>query len=264
MDEASPPHHIERPRQYRGSRKHVLDWTSRESFSEELLALIHPVWDDNFVKPLAWMPRGYREPDEARIHRFGREVWPDHSAWPAIEDWWLTHKRGANTPNWDLVLAAEVSGQPALILVEAKAHVSELKEDGKSLDDDASSNSSANHERIVAAIGEACTGLRGADERVAITHASHYQLANRVAFTWKLAGLGISTALVYLGFIGDNGIADVGLPFKNEAHWLETFSAHSGKCLPKELLERRVPCGACDAWFTVRSRIVIEQSPPRE
>ena len=215
------------------------------------------------VKPLKWMPRGYQEPDEARVHTFGREIWPDHSAWRAIEDWWLVHKRGANTPNWDLAFAADVSGRPALVLVEGKAHVSELKEDGKSLADDASANSAANHDRIVSAIKEACTELRGLDPRVAITHESHYQLANRVAFAWKLASLGISTVLVYLGFTGDHGIADVGMPFSDDSHWRGAFTLHCGAIVPAELFERPLSCGTAAAWLFVKSRPVIERSAPR-
>ena len=38
------------------------------------------------------------------------------------------------------------------------------------------------------------------DVRVCISHESHYQLANRLAFACKITSLGIPTVLVYLGF----------------------------------------------------------------
>jgi len=47
---------------------------------------------------------------------------------------------------------------------------------------------------------------------------SHHQLANRLAFTWKLATLGIPVVLLY--FTGrDEGIADAGEPILDDAYW---------------------------------------------
>lgn len=67
-------------------------------------------------------------------------------------------------------------------------------------------------------IAEACAGLQLLGPAVRISRDSHYQLSNRVAFAWKLATLGLPTVLVYLGFWGDDGIADVGEPFWDAEH----------------------------------------------
>ena len=40
--------------------------------------------------------------------------------------WWLAAKGRANTPNWDIASTCTIKGKPGLLLVEAKAHVSEL------------------------------------------------------------------------------------------------------------------------------------------
>jgi hypothetical protein len=247
---------------FRGSRKHVLDWTSRPAFCEELLQIVAPV-DARISVGSMWMPRGYGATDEARLETFGADALPSSNAWPSLRAWWLTNERGANTPNWDIALSCEVEGRPGLVLVEAKANVPELGVAGKRLDDEASDASRDNHDRIGVAIEEVCAELRRISRTTCISRDSHYQLSNRVAFAWKLASLGLPTILVYLGFCGDDGIADAGEPFKDAAHWSEVFAAYAHPIVPKELFERRLDCGAAPVWLQVRSRQVTEASKPR-
>ena len=97
-----------------------------------------------------------------------------------------------------------------------------------------------------------------------ISRDSHYQLSNRVAFTWKLASLGLRTILVYLGFFGADGIADVGEPIKDAAHWNRVFAAYAHSVVPSDLFEHRIDCGAAPMWLLVRSRHVIHASKPRQ
>ena len=92
---------------YRGSRKHVLDWTSRPEFLVELLQLVAPV-DCRLTARSKWMPVGYRSPDEARLETFGPEVLADLTIWANLRKWWLVHERGANTPNWDIAVGCEI------------------------------------------------------------------------------------------------------------------------------------------------------------
>jgi hypothetical protein len=113
-------------------------------------------------------------------------------------------------------------------------------------------------------IEERCTALRSFNEATTISCDSHYQLANRVAFTWKLATLGIPRVLVYLGFTGDHGIRDAGEPFRDKAHWRQVFSDYAGAVVPADLFERRLDCGAAPAWFLARSRPVLSLSPPTD
>jgi hypothetical protein len=247
---------------FRGSRKHVLDWTDRPQFAVELLQLVAPV-DCRLTARSQWMPQGYRSPDEARLETFGPRVLPETKTWANLRKWWLAHERGANTPNWDIAAACEIDGEPGLVLVEAKANVPELSTAGKPTDADVSAASAENHERIGLAIGEACTALQRVASSTSISRDSHYQLSNRVAFAWKLASAGVPTVLVYLGFWGDDGIADAGAPFRSAAHWETVFAEYACAVAPKELFEYRLDCGAAPMWLLVRSRQVIEASGPR-
>jgi hypothetical protein len=246
---------------YRGSRKHVLDWTSQLTFLPEILRLIRPL-DVCVTADSLWMPRGYKEPDEATLDESGAALLPGSQVWPTLRKWWLTHERGANTPNWDLALACEIDRQPGLLLVEAKANHPELGAGGKEIDDVASQKSKENHERIRAAIAEACTGLQKFDTHIAISIESHYQLSNRLAFAWKLATLNVPTILLYLGFTGDSGIQNVGQQFANDQSWQDAFTDYSEGLVPAAILEKRLEVGPAPLWILVRSRHVLEQSPP--
>lgn len=237
----------------------MLDWTDRPEFPVELLKLVAPV-DCRLSAHSLWMPRGHRSPDEARLDKFGPEALPSHERWSSLRTWWLAHEAGANTPNWDIAAACEIEGTPGLILVEAKANVPELSIAGKPLAVAASVTRVANHERIGLAIDDACAALRRISTSTAISRDSHYQLSNRVAFTWKLASLGVPTILVYLGFWGDTGIADVGAPFENASHWELTFAEYVQQLVPNDRFERRLDCDAAAAWLLVRAKPVLSIS----
>ena len=132
----------------------------------------------------------------------------------------LRHPRGANTPNWDIASTCTFEGERGLLLIEAKAHGSELKPEGKSLRSNASPNSIKNHERIGLAVAEANAELQSATGRQwFISRDDHYQLSNRFAWSWKLASLGIPVVLLYLGFLNAQDMACDGRLFRCEAEW---------------------------------------------
>src|SRR4051812_34045043 len=131
----------------RGSRKHVLDWTSQPRFIPELLQLVQPA-ECRITASSIWQPLGHSASQEARLEVFGPAAMPGHPAWPVLSSWWQRHPAGANTPNWDIAVSCEVEDQPGLILVEAKANVPELSASGKPLIPNASPNSAADHEHI--------------------------------------------------------------------------------------------------------------------
>ena len=134
---------------------------------------------------------------------------------------------------------------------------------GKPTDVGVSAASAENHKRIGVAIGEACAALQRVSPATAISRDSHYQLSNRVAFAWKLANAGVTTVLVYLGFWGDDGLADVGAPFQSAAHWEAVFTEYARCVVPMDLFEYRIECGAAPMWLLVRSRKIIASSAPR-
>src|ERR1017187_10237783 len=82
----------------RGSRKHILDWTSKPEFCAELVQLVDPV-DVRISASSSWMPRGHNAAKEARLETFGPAVLPDSNVWRGLRTWWLAHEQGANTPN---------------------------------------------------------------------------------------------------------------------------------------------------------------------
>lgn len=246
---------------YRGSRKHVLDWVERPEFLVELLQTVAPV-DCRISASSRWQPISYDNPDEARLERFGPRALPGYDVWPALTRWWLKYASGANTPNWDIALACEVMGEPGLVLVEAKANVPELSRAGKRKDSRHSPQSDENHEHIDRAIMMAREALAAALPGIRIDRDSHYQLSNRLAFAWKLASLGIPTVLLYLGFLSDEGIRNVGEPFRDDAHWQSAFRNYLSGICPLSVLDGPVRVSSSKFWLLSRSRPIIEMSPP--
>lgn len=245
---------------FRGSRKHVLDWTARPDFLREFSGMLALTEVD--LGATVYMPAGPSDPREARLETFGPRVLPAVEVWPALHQWWLKHPRGANTPNWDLALGARIEGRPGLVLVEAKANVRELSDAGKAAPTEGSDNSAENHTHIGKAIAQANAGWMRLAPAARLSRDSHYQLSNRLAFTWKLATSGLPIVLVYLGFTGDGGIADAGEPLRDDAHWRAVLRRHAEGVGMAGVWEKRLDFGAAPAWVLCRSRPVIETSSP--
>ena len=241
----------------RGSRKHVLDWTSRVEFASEFLTLVDGAGCQVRVGE-TWLPQGYADPEEARLDVWGPRAAPLLADWDELANWWLVHRRGANRPNWDLVVSCEIDGVPGLALVEAKAHVNELETAGKRVDHDASMNSKANHERIGVAIEEARVSLDQTHPGVHISRDRHYQLSNRVAFSWKLGTMGVPTLLLYLGFLGDDGMGSPSI--QDSDHWGKVMASYVKPVLPDGFVDSWIPCGPARMKMIVRSRTVIQAS----
>ena len=160
---------------------------------------------------------------EAQLHRHDGFVAPQVRQ--QLLDWWLEVVPRANTPNWDVAATCNIDGKAGLVLVEAKAHASELSGAGKS--EPRTPNGWKNHARIGSAIEEANTGLR----RVAggtwqLSRDERYQLANRFAWSWKLASLGVPVVLIYLGFLNAEDMVDDGVLFRSKSDWTRTLKHH--------------------------------------
>jgi hypothetical protein len=84
---------------YRGSQKHILDWTSSASFADDFAAMLDPV--PCRVSDRLWMPVGHKDPQEVRLEAWGPRALPGLIDWTALTKWWLAEGHG-NTPNWDL------------------------------------------------------------------------------------------------------------------------------------------------------------------
>ena len=195
-----------------------------------------------------WMPRGrpiwtgktwdLSPAKEARIDR--TEEFVQRRKRDEITRWWLAACRG-NTPNWDLASTCSIEGRKGLLLVEAKAHASELSVSGKPRPSSASAGALENHERIGSAISEASADLERLTGRPwRLSRDDRYQLSNRFAWSWKLASLQIPVALVYLGFLNANEMDQDGALFRAEGDWSKAVFSHASGAVDETIWGERI------------------------
>lgn len=247
----------------RRSRKHVLDWVSLNT--PDFLASLNDivgVAGATVTSSDRWMPSGYGNVLEAKLDELDG-TWPHAEEREALASWWLAHRKRANTPNWDFLSTAMIGNMKGLILVEAKAHATELDPKGKRFDEKTASQASKeNNVKIGKAITDANAGLNQLRPGFSISRGSHYQLSNRMAFGWKMATLGIPTVLVYLGFYGDTGIHNSARPLMSEQDWRQAMKDYAKGLLPDDFVEEAISkcavctCGNVPFAFLIRSRKV--------
>lgn len=242
---------------YRGSRKHILDWTNQNDFIKEFEEFLSPL-RVNLQGKSIYAPRGFSQPKEIRLKH-----WRDsqfYSKYRKLDSWWLAHAKGANTPNWDLAIECYSEKFPILILVEAKAHTNELSRSGKTLKANVSKNSIENHKKISSAILETNNALLKIFPEIDISIDSHYQFANRIAFSWKLASMGFKVILIYLGFTGYKGISDVGKPIEDQQHWQDIMETYTSNILPDSFWNQWIACGKGSMYAAIKSHSIIASS----
>lgn len=246
----------------RGSRKHVLDLVASPPFT--------PVMNGILARS------GFRLADAPHVQPSGRQ---DADAWSELEieeyladegrrlpgldaiplDWWIRHRTATNrSPTWDLIAHLRSLTDAAgagILLVEAKANLSELKiKDAKS-DPTGSDRSLENHEHIKGQIREAAARLnRLGCGPFALSEADHYQLANRLACSVRLAGMGYRVVLLYLGFTGDTYFRD---PIEDESQWQRAVGGYLQGVVPQAFPEKDHPLGSGSLRLLVQSRPVI-------
>jgi hypothetical protein len=229
-----------RGKEQRGSkpRCHFLTHGTNEEIAQRLTSLIAPLGrvsaSDN------WMPTGFDATEEAQLHKADRLIASPHDR-HALKTWWLADPRPTSrTPTWDIASTCSIAGQRGLLLVEAKAHQSELTDEacGKRLD---KGSSDANHRRIGRAIAEANEGLQVATKMDwHLSSARCYQMSNRFSWAWKLCTLGYPIALVYLGFID---ATEMPSPFCQDDDWHKLVTDHSAPLFPSKIWDRSIDIG---------------------
>jgi hypothetical protein len=122
---------------------------------------------------------------------------------------------------------------------------------------DEQKRSKDNHERIAAAVAEASSDLQTKAPGILLSRNYNYQLSNRIAFAWKLASMGVPTALIYLGFIGDENIATDPHRLVVPSDWQSAFDFHSVRSFPAAYQGHRIDCGAASFWLLVRNLSVL-------
>lgn len=193
---------------FKGSRFRCLQLTSLPmvQLKNALSEIIAPYAE--LSDSLQVSPRGFLQSQEIILTKINSFV--SEEIREELKHWWLDS--GEKSPNWDIVANCQVNGKECLMLVEAKAYKGEFKVQG-----DPTSASGRNREHIRAAIENSnnqlaqSTYTNSSDWNLNITEC--YQLSNRLAWTWKLASLGIPTILVYLGCL-------------NCSEWSDAYSSH--------------------------------------
>lgn len=221
-----PPN--QRSRLLRGSRRHILDLVSTGTASETLTGLIAGV--GGRVDPSHRIrPVSHVEPGEWDLRRFCRECAPQGADLARLDEWWVSEQYTG--PTWDLLAECTLNGRPGILMVEAKAHESELQLHGKLQSADASEQSNANHARISESLARTQAWFRRAvDTESNISAASHYQLANRLSGVEALASCGVPAILMYLGFRGDTYFkSDY---FRDDDHWQQVMLGYIAGVVP--------------------------------
>ena len=206
-----------------------------------------------------WTPCGFQAPSEACLGDAADFLPAEQRA--ILTNWWLAKPGRANTPNWDIVSTCTVDGKPGLVLIEAKAHAGELHEIGLAATDP------SNRARIAAAIAEANAALGGPASGWNLSADSHYQLGNRFAWAWKVAGFGIPVVLVYLGFLKAR---EMGVrAFEGPESWRDCVRAHAQGRVPEYVWDQPIVTGGARMVATITSATVAEvvrskrRSPPK-
>jgi hypothetical protein len=152
-------------------------------------------------------------------------------------EWWFPYKNAVNRrPTWDLVCHVHVDGKPGILLVEAKAHVSELSEqDKKSPPNPKSPRSRANDCSVRLRLCEASLALSNIGlGQFHLSADNHYQLSNRLAYLNKVAGEGVPTILMYLGWLKSPDWPDD--PIRDAKHWRDLVEGYVKAIAPSNFI----------------------------
>ena len=175
--------------------KDILQDALSKIIGQQTLSDLKIIFTDDFD----YYPKGLINPREIELDKEMMPVGGSIEYSNKLNNWWL-HEKNRKTPTWDLVCKAEIEGCPGLILIEAKAHISELL---RKRDKTGAKKDSPNYIKIENALSEVSTAYN-----YSLSADNHYQLSNRIAWSIKLASMGISVVLLYLGFIDTKEMDD--------------------------------------------------------
>ena len=81
----------------------------------------------------------------------------------------------------------------------------------------------------------------------------HFQLANRFAWSWKLATLGVPVVLLYLGFLNAVEMKDRGSPFEKDDDWRIALLEHCHGVIDVACWERTLDVGGTPLLPLIRT-----------
>ncbi len=223
-------------------RCHILTHGDRDVVAENLAKLIEPF--GVILGTDQWMPRGFDDVKEAQLHN-APSLLPVDDLGQLLSSWWLAHARVTSvTPNWDIASTCSIAGKKGLLLIEAKAHLGELKAD------DCTGATDENRLRIQDAIREANCALNAISAGWNLSSVSHYQLCNRFAWAWKLASHGIPVILVYIGFLKAEEMRN---PFATHDDWESAVRNYANTIVPKNVWGRNLSVEGTSIYPLIRS-----------
>lgn len=223
-------------------RCHLLTHGDRRMIAERLTMLAEPFGVVSATDQ--WMPQGFDDVDEAQLHN-APSLLSVEDYGKVLASWWLAYARPTSvTPNWDIASTCSIDGKKGLLLIEAKAHLGELKAD------DRSGAGRKNGQRIEDAIGEANQALNDISAGWNLSHNNHYQLCNRFAWSWKLATLGIPIIFVYLGFLNAGEMRG---PFVTHEDWESAVRNYANAVVPEHVWERKLSANGISIYPLIRS-----------
>ena len=228
------------PNQRRGSkpRCHWIAHGSQAEVAERLTGLIAP-WgtvsaDDN------WLPLGFDDTTEAELHKAESLLTTEHCL--TLRNWWFKKFSGGlqKSPSFDIASTCSVKMEdcerPGILLVEAKAHDTELNEEerGKPLESNPTPGRKTNHDHICKALANANPALNRITElEWNISGQDRYQMSNRFGWATALLELGFPVILVYLGFLRADEMSDRGTPLADHDTWEALVKDHGNGVVPK-------------------------------
>jgi hypothetical protein len=229
------------PTRYNGSRRDVLLLLGSSGYADALNQALEGsgtvVRESDRRRPI-----GPANDTEYELPEFCREYldgWFDVRQLEPPQWWIATGGRFATTPNFDLLSTATIEGSPGILLVEAKAHHSELETGGKPLKQN---SSVANHHRIGESISMANDALNAVAAGFALSRDRFYQVSNRVSWGWRLASLGVPVTLLYLGFVQDPYWPLDG--FRASVEWRDAARGYLANVVPDHVVGQRLRIGA--------------------
>jgi hypothetical protein len=227
----------------KGSYRHMLDLVTASNFREVMSDLLAgtdaSLADTDFRHPCGRSRKEDRA--EVKLEDYLKR-YPVLGYSGLDRRWWIAFK--GSRPTWDLVCHINMAGKPGLLLVEAKAHFSEMGEKNKkSAADPENDRSIANDLSIRLRLAEASlrlTELGLGGFRLSADH--EYQLSNRLAYLQKLASDGIPTVLMYLGWLTSPDWPNDAFPDGTE--WEKCVTSHMSKIGPDSFVGPRHHIGA--------------------
>ncbi|NCS94601.1 MAG: hypothetical protein GW761_12455 [Leptospira sp.] len=235
--------------EYKGSRAAMLDLIGNENFKNQLIEIIN---QDNvqFSDKELFIPKSKEDVKEAELKDFLKDTEWTYLG-DGIKKWWLEiFIPNVRTPNWDFISTCTINGQKGLLLVEAKAHSSEVNPKDK-----CTSENEANINKIENAINEAKDEINKvlSNSSISISKDSCYQLSNRIAHAWWLANQGIPVVLLYLGFLNRSEMTGNGTIFMEDSDWQTCFKDYAANVGVDNLIDKEINTGKSQFKLICRS-----------